>query len=78
MKFLIGKASDWHGDNKPCSKAIKIGKNKYDNNVWEVELNTLDDILALMNECDKDLVIGESYYDDEHKYEITIYDDYME
>ena len=76
MLFKMIKASkpDFHEDNKPCEKAFI---HTYDNGafgiskVWMVEINTLEDLLALRDEVHEELVIGQNDW-------ITIYDDFIE
>lgn len=76
MLFKIAKASrlDFNEDRKPCKNAFV---HTYDNapfgikKVWMVEINTLEDLIALRDEVGEELVIGQNDW-------ITIYDDFIE
>ena len=80
MLFKITKASyftnEWtfkerfKEENKPCKNAVL---KTYGNGVeeWTVEINTLEDLLALRKEVNEELVIGLNDT-------ITIYDDFIE
>lgn len=80
MVFKITKASyftnEWafserfKEENKPCKNAfIKV----YENNTkeWVVELNTLEELIALRDEVNEELVIGLNNT-------ITVYNDFIE
>ena len=43
----------------------------------EVEINTLDDIIKLIDEFDCDIIVGRDS-DDEKRLEITVYDGFVE
>lgn len=76
MLFKITKASyytnEWSFNerlkdaNKPCKNAVLN-----DAKEWVVEINTLEDLLAIRNEVSEELVIGLNDT-------ITVYDDFME
>ena len=80
MLFKIIKASyfmnEWafeerfKEENKPCKNAFR---KVYENNrqEWVVEINSLEDLLAIRNEVNEELVIGLNDT-------ITVYDDYIE
>ncbi|HEC67048.1 MAG TPA: hypothetical protein ENI23_17365 [bacterium] len=46
----------------------------------EIEVNSLEDLLELIEREDQDLIIGKSFHKDKggHKYVIEVYDDYAE
>lgn len=76
MLFKITKASyytnEWSfnerlkDENKPCTNAVLN-----DAKEWVVEIDTLEDLLAIRNEVSEELVIGLNDT-------ITVYDDFME
>lgn len=70
MKYEISRASDWTGEEKPCSQAVYEGKEEWGDNIWTIEINSLADIDALINE------VGEIIIYPENK--IKIYDYYIE
>lgn len=59
MKFLIERASDWFGKYKPSKKSVCIHENGKEK-LWTVELNTLEDILALSEEVGCDVIVGKT------------------
>lgn len=80
MSFKITKASyftnEWSfserfkEENKPCKNAfLKVYENG--NKEWVVEINTLEELIALRKEVNEELVIGLNDT-------ITIYDDFIE
>lgn len=70
MKYQITRASDWAREKKPCSQAVYEGKDEYGDNIWTIEINSLADLYALMNEVGKIVIHPEN--------EIQIYDYYIE
>lgn len=70
MKYQITRASDWTREKKPCSQAVYEGKDEFDDNIWTIEINSLAELHALMNEVGKIVIHPEN--------EIQIYDDYLE
>lgn len=79
MKFIITQATG--SSEKPCKNAVM------DNEHWVVELNSLDDLMALYDEVDNDLIVGRNAYfkmggeileNEGLKETITIYNDYIE
>lgn len=76
MTFRIFKTSDYlHTDqSKPCKNAKKIVEmdslSRYEIIRWEVEINTLEELLDLQKEVGEELIISDGY--------IEIYDDYRE
>jgi hypothetical protein len=63
--FRIGRASDHAEKKQPCANAVRDGDE------WVVELHSLDDLLALIAETKRELIVG-------HEPSIIIYDDYVE
>ena len=76
MIFRITKASSYlHTDQpKPCKNAKKIVEidpvGHREKVRWEVEINTLEELLDLLKEAGYELIISDGY--------IEIYDDYRE
>lgn len=80
MLFKITKASyftnEWSfserfkEENKPCKDAVLKTYNNSEKE-WTVEINTLEDLLAIRKEVNEELVIGLNDT-------ITIYNDFIE
>ena len=76
MIFRITKTSSYlHIDQpKPCKNAKKIVEidpvGRFEKVRWEIEINTLEELLDLLKEADHELIISDGY--------IEIYDDYRE
>lgn len=76
MIFRITRTSDyWYTDQpKPCKNAKKIVEMDpvwhCENVHWDVEINTLEELLDLLKEEGHELIISDGY--------IEIYDDYRE
>ena len=80
MVFKITKASyftnEWSfsesfkEENKPCKDAVLKTYNNSEKE-WTVEINTLEDLLAIRKEVNEELVIGLNDT-------ITIYNDFIE
>lgn len=72
MLFKITKASSpgFHEDNKPCKNAFA---HTYETGekVWVIEINTVEELTALRDEVNEELVIGLNNW-------ITVYDDFIE
>jgi hypothetical protein len=67
MIFEIDKASDVYGvEGKPCKNA-KFNSQKDE---WEIEINSLEELVALIQEKNYSLIISDT--------DITIYDSYVE
>lgn len=72
MKFKISRASDWNRVKAPVEEAVCINPTetrKYRKH-WEIEINTLEELIALSDREDTQLIID--------KENITVYDDYVE
>lgn len=86
MKFTVTRTSDRHNANKPCNNAVCVkpyeperfnGHNYADSEgQWEIEINTLEDLLALIGETNHPIILD---CDSNNKeYDIEIYDDWRE
>ena len=76
MEYKIKRASDRSCDKLPHKDAellYKTDRGYY--NVYKIEINSIEEMNALVDECK---IIIEPCYDDGFKYEVTIYDDYLE
>lgn len=58
-------------DNKPCEKAYKGEPDRWGDIQWYIDIDSLDDIQALIDEVGEDIIIKKDG-------EIEIYDDYRE
>lgn len=74
MKFLIERASNPSGSNKPCEGAVLIDK---EYGLWEIEVGSMKELLSMVELGCNGIVIGKTTYPN-YKYMITIYDDYLE
>lgn len=72
MKFEIIRASNIKGDKCPVDGAVEESSE-----TWLVELNTLEDLLQLIDRAGSDLIVSKKSSFHEHR-AIWIYDDYME
>ena len=80
MKFRIEKASyyttEWefnkrfNKESKPCRNTV-LEKDDYGIKSWTVEIDSLEDLMALRKEVNEELIIGLNGV-------ITIYDDFIE
>jgi len=83
MEFKIGTTSNMFTEKEPPAKNSypyrhKTHKNNYE---WCIEINTLEDLLQLIEEVEEPIVIYENITDrekDKPKYTIEIYDTYRE
>ena len=62
MKVKIRRAS-----NEPMSTVVKT-----------VEINTIEDLIALEKEYNCSLIFGKYWADEDKEYSILVYDDYIE
>lgn len=69
MIYTIRRTSDWQGENKPCKKAQFKGVGKFKYNIYTIEINSLEELQALINEVGKIVIDKDT---------IEIYDDYRE
>ena len=80
MKFKIYRTSDLECENPPCegAKLVRAGS-MTDSAVYEIEIDTLEDLLQLKDRVGEGVIIGNSKFSKTgYKYEIEIYDDYRE
>lgn len=70
MRYRISRCSDCSGDRQPCSNAIKEGIDEYGWNMWWINIDSLDDLYNLIEECGTVIVTDYG--------EIEIYDSYRE
>jgi len=95
MKYVIFRTTDWDLKCKPCESAelyksrLKSWDDEEDRKfIYSVELNTIDDVTALIKEVGKIIIHMESAHE-HYKFEdfiheddwlgvIEIYDDYRE
>ena len=75
MKFEIYRTSDWCRENPPCEGARLVrGGSAIHSAVYEIEIETLEQLLELMQAVESPIIIMGNY--DEPT--IEIYDDYRE
>ena len=80
MKFIVSRTSDWTGKEQPCKGAKPcVIKDKKDHEIkaWEIEVNSLEELLELMEEVDEELILTDKMYNETLR-EIEIYDTYRE
>ena len=81
MFFSISTTSDDSRNGiKPCKNAVvkeMSCDNKY---IWEVEINTLEDLLELCAEIGGEIILSDinNHANKEPEFELEIYDDYRE
>lgn len=68
MIFRISRESDWTEKKIVCNEARKIEEGYYKGG-WEIEINTLEELMKLIDEVEKDLIINKKH--------ISIFDDYL-
>ena len=67
-KFEICRTSGWDSNTQPCQGASRDGDR------WLVDLETLEDLLVLMDQFEEPLIVSK----DGTRLELEIYDDYRE
>lgn len=82
MKFRIERTSNCDGEEKPCEKAYggeHLGGRADDVRVWYIDINTLDELIALRDEVENELIVGTAQEKELNDMpNIEIYDDYRE
>jgi len=74
MKFRIFRTSNLYGDERPCSGAVEVGKNE-----WAVELSSLEELLTMVREYGKLILLPEPVLDRESaEIRLEIYDMWRE
>lgn len=71
MEFKITRTSDYRNENKPCDKAYVVGKDAWDDPIYKIKIDTLEDLISFMNEVGERLIIKQDL-------SIEIYDDWRE
>ena len=75
MKFEIYRTSDWCRENPPCEGARLVRAGSVSHNaVYEIEIETLEQLLELMQAVEQPIIIMGNYEEPV----IEIYDDYRE
>jgi hypothetical protein len=69
MKYSISRAGSLSKSKSPCNRAYRGGFDKYDNPIWAIDINSIEEIQSLIAEVGK-IVMGGDW--------ILIYDDYIE
>lgn len=78
MKFTIERTSDYDGIMKPSKNAVlSKEKSSFDTNVWEIEIESLEELIKLKEEVKYPIIIKNPCFI-EGQNEIEIYDDYRE
>ena len=57
----IKRTSNFDGEEKPCEKAYggeHLGGRANDVRVWYIDINTLDELIALRDEVENELIVG--------------------
>ncbi len=82
MKYIISKTSSFGQRNEaPCEGAVAVGCNEFGDTLWGIEINTLEELMALQDKVGHPLIIGPAPYYDANEYSgkaIEIYNDYRE
>ena len=61
MKYSISRTSDLMGKYKPCENAYKGVINFAGQQIWHVDINTLEELHLLQDAVDEDLIVGDGY-----------------
>lgn len=78
MKFQVTRTSDYDKDKKPCDRAVlSEHKTCYGESIWEIEINSLEDLIAFRKEVGHPVILLEPY-DVKDMHELEIYDYYRE
>lgn len=76
MKFDITRTSDIFREEIPCKGAVLTErKTSYNENVWEIEINSLEELIELSKEVNCGIILCRPR-SVEGMYELEIYDDY--
>lgn len=80
MKFRIKRTSDWFSEESPCAGAELISEDDDGQKLWAIEINTLEELMALRDKIGEDLILGWTYEGEpeDRMREIEIYDSYRE
>ena len=77
MKFEVSRTSNFHNGDKPCENATILCKNEWEETLWQIEINSLDELCEFINE-NGSIVLSSRRSSACDLYEIEIYDDYRE
>lgn len=77
MKFAVSRTSNFHNGDKPCDNATILCKNEWEETLWQIEINCLDELCEFINE-NGSIVLSSRRSSACDLYEIEIYDDYRE
>lgn len=59
MIFRIERSSDYGNyEKKPCENAYEVNEEVLYESKWRIEINTLEDLMNLQKEVNKELVLG--------------------
>lgn len=78
MRFVISRTSAFWDNTKnkpPCVSAFSNRVDQVGDPVWEINIETLEDLLAFKEQICHHLVLGTTFNGEQ---EIEIYDDYRE
>ena len=82
MKFIVSRTSGNYNEKPPCEGAFVARENRQYTNLWGIEINSLEDLLALCEKQQYELIItkydNHGYYDWDGAWGIEIYDSYRE
>lgn len=69
MRFEVYRTSDYWSSTKPCEEAFEAGKNEWNETMFCVEINTIEELMSFIDKYGAVVLKKES---------IEIYDDYRE
>ena len=69
MKYFVTRSSDIFRENKPCEEAVLVDKDEEWDNIWAVEIDSIEGLMAFIAKYGK-VVVGSNW--------IEIYDGYRE
>ena len=81
MKFYISSTTGYYDEEPPCEGAVLLNpeRKKYDTPQYGIEINSLEDLIALKSKVGHPLIIGDTWYDQKYSpYELEIYNGYRE
>lgn len=76
MKFAVSRTSDFNSGAKPCDNATVLCKNAWEEPLWQIEINSLDELCEFINK--NGAIVLSPQHSSNGLYEIEIYDDYRE
>lgn len=79
MKFIIERVASWKNNNKPCKNAVLKERKKIDfagnyENIWEIEVNTVEELMAIIEETGEPIILSKESYNYKDMPLIQIYD----